>query len=419
MKILKLAILLLLLFSFDLHAQSSKKKQLEKQQNRLENDIKFVNKLILENNKASKASTVQVTNINEKIKLRRSIIQNINHEINRINTTISKKQLVLTNLEKELEDLKTEYSKIIIQSYKSRNRNNSLTYLLSAENFNQARKRLKYINDYSKYRKTQGEKIRLNKSEILIVINNLNAEKEVKDKLVSSKQKEREKLVTEKKEREVVLKKLKLNKEELLAEVKLKQQKTVYLQNEIQKIILAEIRKAELAKKERERLKRIADANNPTKGNDDNSIYETITESKKLAVKFELNKHKLPWPVKKGLVASNYGKHRHPKYKDIVIVNHGIDIATLPGSSARSIFKGIVSSVIISNNGGSNTVIIKHGDYYSVYSNLNKIYVSKGDKVDIKQNIGLISTSLGSTIVKFQLWHNKKIQNPALWLYNM
>lgn len=433
----------MLLFSFESYAQNNRKEKLQKQQTELEKEIKLVNSLIEENKKASKFSTVQVRNINKKINIRRNIIRNINQEIKLINTDITDKQTLLSNLKKDVDALKVEYAKIIIQSYKSRSSNDKLMYLLSSENFNQARKRLKYIDQYSDYRKDQVNKIKENQTKVAIIIENLLVEKNNKAILISDKQLERKNLVVEKNQREIILKELGSKNKELISEIQLKHKKSEALQNEIHTIILAEIKKAEeKARKEKERLERIArvaeekriakakaDAKknnttvvvNKTKKTKSKKTYVLTADAKKLAVNFKSNKNKLPWPVERGTVVSRYGKHPHPTIKRITIVNHGVDIATTSGASARAVFEGKVSTVILSKSGGSKTVIVQHGNYYTVYSNLNKIYVKKGEKVKIKQKIGLISTNAlsGDTVLKFQLWYNKQEQNPAYWLYKM
>ena len=281
-------------------------------------------------------------------------------------------------------------------------------FLLSSKNFNQAMKRLKYMEQYTKYRKEQGEKISINTEQLATNIEKLKVEKADKENLIKSKEDEKSNLESEKQQKEEVVGGLKQQNKKLLTDIRNKQKKSDALQSQIQKIIMEEIRIArEKARKE-------------NKPGDSGEKYELTAEAKALAHDFKLNKDKLPWPVERGVVVSKYGKHTHPTMKNIVIVNHGVDIATSKGSEARAVFDGEVTTVILSK-GGAKTILIQHGNYYTVYSNLSKIYVRKGDKVTTKQKVGEIYTNArtGDTVLKFQLWYDKNEQNPASWIYKM
>lgn len=405
MRFFKITISLLVLFtSIEAYAQTSRRTELEEQSAKLQKEIRYINSLFLENKKVSKYSVAQVRNISKKINVRQSLIRNISGEIILIDENISKKNTEIKQLKQELESLKANYTQVINQAYKSRSKYSRTMFLLSSDNFNQANKRLKYIEQYTKYIKEQGEYIIKSKDELSLAIANLEQQKKEKLSLMSSKEKEKYNLEVEKEQKEKFVFVLKKKRKELLKDIKAKQRKTSRLQLEIRKIILSEI------KKSREKAKK---QNKETK-------YGLTAEAKILASKFRQNKKLLPWPVKRGVVTSRYGKHPHPTMKNIIIVNHGVDIATNRGASARAIFDGEVSSIIISK-GGAKTVLVQHGNYYTVYSNLDKIDVVKGQKVKTKQKIGDIYTSsaTGETVLKFQLWVDKNEENPSNWIYNM
>jgi septal ring factor EnvC (AmiA/AmiB activator) len=404
---LKFKLLFLMLsISFVLFGQSDKRKELEKQKTVLQQEINYVNKLIKENKKAAKFSLSQLKNLEIKISIREDLIANYNREIQYLDESILSKKGEIDSLEQELLNLREEYSKIVVQSYKSKSSNNRILFLLSSDNFNQALKRLKYMEQIAEYRVLQGEKIKTTKSKLEKTLELYKDEKVFKLNLVSLKELEKTSLEDELTQKTGFVDQLNSQAVKLKKEITDKQRKSDKLQSEIQKIIAEEIRIAkEKAKKENAK---------------NNSSIALTKEAKELSKKFENNKDKLPWPLEKGYVVSKYGKHKHPTLKNITIVNHGVDIATEKGAKARSIFSGEVSSVIISR-GGNRTVIIQHGNFYTVYSNLGKIYVSKGQKVSLKQDIGEVyfNSRTGDSILKFQLWKDDKEQNPANWIYKM
>ena len=408
MHIIRLALLFVsIIASIPSLAQSNRKTLLEKQKKELQKEIKYVNALLKENKKASSYSVAQVRNLDKKISIRQGLIDNISNEISFINSNIKEKQIQIDSSEKELKDLKEDYARMVTQTYKSKSAYSRVMFFLSSENFNQAIKRLEYMDQYTKYRKNQGEKIEEQSIKLEKSISKLKKEKESKMALLSLKNKEKNNLQSEKGEKEAILGKLQNKNKKLVADARSKQRKSNKLQSEIQKIIVEEIRLAK-AKAIKENKK------------SGGKSYELTAEAKALAKSFKTNKNKLPWPVERGVVVSKYGKHPHPTMNNIIIVNHGVDIATEKGSEARAIFGGTVTSIILSN-GGAKTVLIQHGNYYTVYSNLSKIHVKKGEKVKLKQKVGVVYTNsrTGATVLKFQLWFDKNDQNPASWIYKM
>lgn len=398
----------LLIFSFILiystsFGQINRKKELENMKKELQKEISYVNKLLAENRKAARFSIGELKNLEIKISIRQDLINNYNEEISLLEESINSKNEEIEKLESEVELLKEEYSKIIVQSYKSKSVNNRIMFILAADNFNQALKRMRYMTQIAKYRVEQAEKINLKKEKLEKTVKLLNDEKLFKLNLVSLKELEKQELLGELSQKNGVVSSLNKESAKLEKDIRSKQSKSEELQAELQKIISEEIR---LAKAK------------AVKENKDN--FELTKEAKALSSSFSKNKNKLPWPVEKGFVVSQYGKHKHPTLKHITIVNHGVDIATEKGSSARAIFEGEVSSIIISR-GGNRTVILQHGNFYTVYSNLSKIYVSKGQKVNIKDPLGEIffDSRTGDSILKFQLWQDKKEQNPSTWIYKM
>jgi len=409
-KLLKLTFLFTFLFTSTIvFGQDDRKKQLQIKKEKLQEEISYINTLISQNKKASNYSVSQVRNIELKISIREDLINNINSEIALIDNTISDKQSEIVKLEIELSELKKDYASLIEEAYKSKSSFNRMMFLLASNNFHQAIKRLKYMEQYTNYRKEQGEKIAEHTSMISETISKLEEEKKSKIALIDSKQEEKDKLESEKGQKQKVLNGLNRKNKQLLADIRAKQKQSDDLQKEIQAIIMEEIR-----------LARIKANKNKKATAGSSKKFDLTAEAEALASNFKANKNKLPWPVERGLVVSKYGKHPHPTMKNITIINHGVDIATEKGSEARSVFDGEVSSIIVSK-GGVKTIIIQHGNYYTVYSNLAKIYVKKGQKVSTKDKIGEVYTNIrnGDTVLKFQLWFDKNEQDPAGWVYRM
>lgn len=198
------------------------------------------------------------------------------------------------------------------------------------------------------------------------------------------------------------LRKIGQQEKQLNQTISRKEQEARKLQREIEAIIAEEIRKASRLK-EAEALP--------------DRLMHLTPEEKLLSDSFSKNRTKLPWPVERGVIAANFGKQAHPVLKKVTINNRGIDIATTKGSEARAVFDGIVVSVnlITATN---NAVIIRHGDFFTVYSNLERVYVKRGDKVKTKEVIGLIHTDKieGKTELHFELWQDRNLINPAQWL---
>jgi septal ring factor EnvC (AmiA/AmiB activator) len=328
---------------------------------------------------------------------------------------------------------------MIVKSYKSRSEQSRAMFILSSENFLQAYKRAQYMKQYTSYRKVQGEEIN-NKSKELVVHNDkLTVQKSAKQKLLEENEKERLALQKEKKEQEVLVNSIKKDKKKIVAEIKKKQQETRAIDKQIDKLIRQAI--ADANKKAAEANRKLAEATskkqnintkNPvktptkaetvaeTKAIESSSKIVLTAEGKILADNFKANKGRLPWPVEKGFVSLGYGDQPHPVYKTLLVHNSGLEITTDQGANARAVFGGEVTSIIVLSP-VNKAVMIQHGDFFTVYQNLSSVYVSKGDKVTIKQPIGKVRTNgdTGKTVIKFTISQNTTYTNPKMWLYNM
>jgi len=411
-KIIKIFIVFIILHTIYYgYAQKSKEK-LQSDKKKIESDIAESNKLLNETKKKKQVSLNQIMILNNKINQRQKLINSINSEILTLENKIITNCKETSQLTEKQKQLKEEYAKMIVYAYKNRNAASRLMFLFASSNVNQAYLRLKYLQQYNAYRKKQAELItntskKLNES--ISQLKNIQT-----DKTVKLKKSEDEELVLakEKAEKNNAVKKLLQKEKELKIAIKQKQTEAKKLQKSIETIITAEINKAAAAKSK---------TTVTTKTNVKVSLTSKelgLSEAEiKLSDDFSTNKGKLPWPTDKGIVISTFGVHPHPVLNDIKIKNNGIDISASNGSKARAVFDGKVTG-IVSIPGSGKAVIIRHGEYLTVYSNLSNVYVKTGDTVKTKQSIGLINTDEeeNKTEMHFEIWFGKVLTDPENWL---
>lgn len=379
------------------------KNELEKKKKNLQKEISYTNKLLKETRKNKDHSLEELLNLKSKINARSNLISAMGAEMRLINQQISKNTTDINTLEKELVRLKKEYAKIIYYAFKHRSTYDKLMFVFASKDINQAYKRLKYIQQYTEYRKTQANEIvktQLYLKEKIAELEKINQEKTV---LMSLEEQEQQKLALEKAEQENIVEKLQGKEQELKQKLKKKEAAARKLQKAIQRIIEEEIRKAREAAKKN---------GTTTKG------FPMTPEAIKLSNSFASNKGKLPWPVAQGVITARFGKHPHPVLKEIIINNNGIDISTTKGSTARALFGGEVSSVAIIPGEGK-VVMIRHGEYLSVYSYLSDVFVKKGDKITTKQELGVLVNDAGKnkTKIHLEIWKGMTKLNPEYWIY--
>jgi septal ring factor EnvC (AmiA/AmiB activator) len=379
------------------------KKELEKKKKQLQKEIRLTNKLLKETRKNKDLSVDELLKLKSKINSRSNLISAINSEMRLISKEIKASEGEIGKLESDLIHLKSEYAKIIYYAFKHRSSFDKMMFVFASKDINQAYKRLKYIQQYSEYRKSQAAEIVATQEKLKSKIETLKQSNQEKSVLVSLEEQEKQNLALEKAEQETIVQKLQGKEQELKAKLKKKEAAKRKLQKAIQKIIEEEIRKAREAAKK---------AGNTSKG------FPMTPEALKLSNSFASNKGKLPWPVKQGVITGQFGKHPHPVLEGIVINNNGIDISTTKGSTARAIFNGVVSSVAIIPGEGK-VVMIRHGEYLSVYSYMSEVFVSKGDKISIKQDLGVLVNESGKakTQVHLEIWKGMTKLNPKYWIF--
>ena len=398
-----------------LWSQDSQQEKLEARKAQIQKEIRENEKLLQSVKKKEKSAVNVVVIQSTKIKLKETLINTTEKQTKLISNDMYINQVQINKLKKELAELKEDYAKMILKSYKSRSAESRAMFILSSENFLQAYKRAQYMKQYTGYRKMQGEEIKT-KSEKLTVFNNkLDVQKTAKQKLIAENEKERLSLEKEKQEQQKLVNVLKKDKTKISKEIGKKQQEYRTIDRQINKLIREAIaaanRKAAL-----ERAK--ANPSAPvSKAAVSSSKIELTPEAKIIADNFRANKGRLPYPVEKGYVSLGYGNQTHPLFNTITVHNSGVEITTDRGATARAVFGGEITSVIVLSP-VNKAVMIQHGDYFTVYQNLSSVSVSKGDKVGIKQSIGTVRTNgeTGKTVIKFLILQNTTYNNPEGWL---
>jgi septal ring factor EnvC (AmiA/AmiB activator) len=394
----------LLLFSISSTAQSQKQKELEAQRQQYLKEIEQINTLLFTGRKKEKSIISQVEDLNYKINVRKNLIKVTNDQANLLTREINANQKEISSLRDQLKLLKEDYATMIVRSYKSRSDQSKVMFLLSSDNFKQAYKRLQYIKQYANYQKEQGEKIKAKTEKLQKLNTSLLKQKKDKDKLIEENRIAKNRLEEELQQQKVLMASVRKNLNTYNSQIKKKQQEVDKIDKEIDRLI----REA------------IAESNKKAGNTSSSKNYALTAEAKALAANFEANKGKLPWPVEKGLVKLGYGKQPSPIDHTVTINSNGVRIATEEGAKVRAVFDGEVTGIIILKNANP-AIIIRHGNYFTIYKNLSKIFVKQGDKVSTKQIIGEVFTnkSNGETMLGFGVNKNSNTENPANWIYGM
>ena len=389
-----------LTFSGKGFTQSASQKQLEARRLKLEKEIKEANSILTLTNNKQKSVSSQVEDLRYKINIRKNLIRVTNDQANLLSRLISKNSKEVNQLKAQLELLKKDYAEMVVKSYKSKSIHSRLMFLFSSENFKQAYKRLQYYEQYKLYQKNQAEIIKSKSLEL----NQLNTElklQQAEKKVLIEKNREVNLILEEElKQQNILISDIKKDIGKYRASINKKQREIEKLDKQIEKLI-----------------KEAIVASNREKGSKRSSSFTLTPEAKALAASFESNKGKLPWPVKKGIVKVKYGTQPSPIDPSIKIRSNGIRIATEPAAKVKAIFKGEVLAIHLVKRGNP-SVLIRHGNYISVYKNLSKIYVKKGQIIKTNQEIGQVFTNpnSGESILNFSLFKDGSTQNPMYWI---
>ena len=399
-----------LLATFIMVAQPSKQEKLEQQKAQLQKEIAAFKNLYNQEKKKEKSAANQLSEQKARIRLSEKLIATTSQQKKLLENDIYKNQKQINTLNKELEVLKDDYAKMIVKSYKSRNDKSRIMFILSSQNFLQAYKRIQYMKQYASFRKMQGDEITAKQKQLTIAKNKLETNKKEKEKVIAENEAEKKELEAQKKDQEKLVKELQKNKKKYLAEINKKQKESKAIDSQIKKLIAEAIAAAN---------KKNA-AKTGTKTTTSSSKFVLTAEGKIVSDNFKANKGKLPWPVEKGYLQQGFGNYADPVYKGVTHINNAVEVAAEPGSYARAVFDGEVLRVQLLKGSNRKTVYIQHGDFITIYHNLDTVSVKEGQKITIKQNIGKIHTdNSGKAVLKFYINQNTTTLNPQHWIYNM
>ena len=393
---------------------SQNKEQLKQQKQSIENEISYTSSL-LEKTKENKKNSLQYINyLDKKIDSQERLIKISNIELNLTKKQIIKLENKIKLTEKQINQkdgeiiaLKKEYGKMLYSLQKNKNDRNNLMFIMSSETFNQAYKRVLYLREYSRLRKSQALQIQKSQDSLLANSQRLIKQKELITKkkeenlvLIEEKEKNLNKILISKQEKNDIVSNLQKSEKIFLKKIKNQQKKAKQIEEKIKKIIEEEIRLA------REKLK------------DKNSAITLTPKAKLLSDQFSSNRGNMPWPLEEGLIVSYFGKQKHPVFGNVETFNNGINIATSENTIIRSVFKGKVSRIFFIKGEGK-AVLINHGEYFTVYSGLKEVTVKLGDEVLTKEKIGTVLTDSGEgkTELHFEIWQGYEKLDPSLWLY--
>ncbi|MEE1272403.1 MAG: peptidoglycan DD-metalloendopeptidase family protein [Bacteroidales bacterium] len=418
-------ILSIIVLPFNLYSQDRNK--LEKEKIKLEKEIASMNKILNETKKTKKMSTSELRVLEKKIAQRKKLIKNINSQMGMLNNEIKSTQQSIGELCKEIAVLKESYAQMLRYAQKNKTNTDKLLFIFSSKDYKEAYQRYIFFRQFSDLQKEKLTQIQSKTNELSKRTNELELKRNNQEKLLQQELKNSNALDKEKKEKQKTVNQLQKKEKQLAKNLQDKQKQVKKLQQQIDNAIAAEVKKQqELAAKKKKQMEAKSTSGNSKEvaankaaietAKKKNYTIATTPEEVALSSSFEANKGKLPWPTSQGVIVSQYGVHKHPEVKGAVIENKGIDIRTTKGSSVRSIFKGEVSRIAKGPN-GLLVVIIRHGEYMSVYANLKSVSVKNGQKVDTKQTIGIVSTNEdGVSEYKFQIFKGTHHLNPSIWL---
>ncbi len=386
---------------------SQTKEELQKKKDGLLKEIESMQKELDKTKKSKTTSLSEVKALQKKISSREKLISNYNSQIGQLDNQISETKSNIRTLDNNLSQLKKNYAMMVRNAYKHRSSYSRLLFVLSASSFNDAVRRILYLRRYASFRRSQADEIVVTKTSLTGKVKVLNTQKSDKKELLTEQQKEKDKLAKEKADKDKVVKTLSKQETKLKTDLATKKKEQEKLNKKIQDIIKKEIAP--------NNTKTTTVTNKDGTKTTTTSVTKT-PESIALSNSFASNMGKLPWPVAEGNIIESFGTHPHPVLKNVTTKNNGCDINTNSGATVRAVFKGTVVSVL-QNPGYHTAVIIRHGEYFSVYSNLSSVSVKANDNVDTKQSIGKAYTDAEEgTMVHLEIWKNTTLLDPENWL---
>ncbi|MBX2895039.1 MAG: peptidoglycan DD-metalloendopeptidase family protein [Cyclobacteriaceae bacterium] len=390
-----------LLVGFSVSAQKSKTQLQREKQLNLEK-IKETERILEETGEQKKNSLGELSALNQRIAQQESLIKSIQNEVSLLDYDISENNQIIDALERDLKKLKEEYAAMLFAAQKASGKVDKLTFLFSAQSFDQMMMRLKYMEQYGKARQDQAVAIEKVQGILKEQVRVTQVKRTEKNELLNEELKENRALTNLKQQQRTLVRNLEKQEKQLRKDLETSRKAIAELDNLIAKIIKEEMEKAAREARERERNK---------------SGREVSEAAIALSASFADNKNKFPWPVS-GFVSQGFGRQAHPVLKGIIIQNDGVNIQTRNNEEVHVLFNGQVSAVSPTPGLGM-TIIVKHGDFFTVYTGVKDIAVKQGQTVSTNQVLGKVQSNAdGISELRFQIRKNFDALNPQEWLRN-
>ncbi|MCF0211991.1 MAG: peptidoglycan DD-metalloendopeptidase family protein [Bacteroidales bacterium] len=400
-----LLLAVLIFLAQPIHGQS--KSQLEKEKAKTEAEIKRLNNELAKAKKNTKLTTSQLNALNKKIQERTRLINNINTQMGILNNQIAQTQDSILTMQHQVDSMKQQYAKIVRALYRERPNLDRLALLFDTPSYNRSFLRLKYFAAYSRYRRHQANLIRGKQDELSLASNKLERQRDEQNSLLSQEKRNKAELSKEQALKQRNLNNSKANEKTLNQQIAQKEKQRKALDAKIKKIIDEEVAKANKSK---------SSSTGKTSGTSSSSSSPSTPANTDVALSndFASNRGRLSWPVYYKRVIREFGRYTHESGGENM--NNGIDLETAVGTTVYSIFSGTVTRVFTAPNGTSKCIIVRHGDYMSVYIGLASVSVKEGAKVSTKQTLGTVADAGGHGEFSFQIWKERTPQNPRNWL---
>ncbi|MCX6351963.1 MAG: peptidoglycan DD-metalloendopeptidase family protein [Bacteroidetes bacterium] len=385
---------------------------MENQRRQKEREIEMTKKMLAETAEKQRQTFAYLRILDHQIQMRQELLGTYQNELHLISKHIDANSDIVAALEHDLASLKKEYAQLLYFMYKTKGHSNMVSFIFSAGSFNEAYKRLKFIQFYSDFRQKQFDLMIRTEASLGYKISELHDRQRQKEALINQMAAQKNQLEVDKSEQNQVADKLKGQEQDLRKQLKEKQRIAERLDRAVRDQIAKEIAAANSRRTHNRRRRN----NDNDKSDSKNSA---TPETMKLSGEFSSNKSRLPWPVESGFVSGHFGVHEHPTIKNVMVDNKGVKIRTSPGAHARAIFGGEVAAVLELSGSGI-SVLVKHGEYFTIYSNLRSVSagIVKGTKISPKEDLGVVGKNLdsGETELDFQLWQGYERLNPESWI---
>lgn len=410
--LLKSIVVVLLLLAASLAGFGQTRAELEAQKAQLEKDIAYTQRVLNETQQDKTSSLAELQALNSQIRNRQKLINNISSQIDVLDREIRGNERQIASLREKLEELQEQYASMISFAFRNKDSYSKLMFIFAATDFQQAFRRIRYLKDIGEYRRKQAGYIKETQAALNAEIEKLENNKASQVALLAENEQQRDVLNKDKQQQSIIVDQLQDKEATLKDQLAAQQQEARRLDEAITAAIQREIEEARRRAEAEARARGEKPAPEVERGS---SALALTPEAKALSAGFANNRGKLPWPVEAGVIVSRFGRQEHPVLDNVIVENDGIAIKTNPGSTVRAVFEGQVSSIV--QISGNLAVLVKHGEYFTVYSNLRSVLVNRGDKVTVKQPIGTVRSSDEGTLVEFQLWKGTVKLNPEYWLF--